>query len=238
MSINFSSKLNQIILEDDLRHPGFDNLGLSYGFISKTSRCFGSNTLEDTSLIHRPKQIHSDILIHVSDLIDNPNIQADAIYTDRSEPIGVVTADCVPILCSDSSAKFLLAIHAGWRGLTNNLISNSILKVYKNQGINTSDILVLIQPAILPNFYEVKSDVIEKVSECIGKDNLYYCSLKFHKDSFLLDCQILACIRLIQLGISPSNIYVSRLDTYSTDEFHSYRRDKLQAGRNFSFISK
>lgn len=234
-----TSFLKNISFSSDFRHPDFDSLGLYYGFIPKSlsSGFYSTSSLIDPDSIIRPHQIHSDKTVYVSELLANPLVEADAIYTDQDEIIGIVTADCVPILICDRDKRRVLAIHAGWRGLVSDLIPNAIQSVYTDSGIDPSMVSVLIYPAILPASYEVKSDVMDQVNTVVScYTNL--CSLKYMKDSWLLDTQVLACLRLIQSGIHQNNIRVTRLCTFKTPDFHSYRRDGSVTGRNFSFISK
>ncbi len=234
-----SLHLKNITFSKDFRHPGFDSLGLSYGFIPKgLSQGFSSSSaLIDTDRIIRPHQVHSDKLVYVSEVQSDPSVDADAIYTDHNELIGIVTADCVPILMCDRDKKRVLAVHAGWRGLVSELIPKATQTVYGECGINPDSVYVLVYPAILPASYEVKSDVMDRVESVVGPLTAE-CSLKYMTDSWILDTQMLACLRLIQSGINPSNIRVTRQCTFKTPGFHSYRRDGSHAGRNFSFISK
>ena len=234
-----SSLLKKISFSNDFRHPGFDSLGLSYGFIPRGlfQGWSSSKKMIDTDKIIRPHQVHSDKLVYVSEVQSNPLIEADAIYTDHEELIGIVTADCVPILMSDRDKKRVLAVHAGWRGLVNELIPKAIQKVYTDYDINPDNVYVLVYPAILPASYEVKSDVMDQVKSVAGS-LIDQCSLKYMVDSWILDTQMLGCIRLIQSGINPSNIRVTRQCTFKTPQFHSFRRDGSNTGRNFSFISK
>ena len=70
-------------------------------------------------------------------------------------PIGVLTADCVPILICDERTKLVAAIHAGWKGAYKDIISRVIQFMVK-KGSNPKNITAAIGPAISAKNYEVK----------------------------------------------------------------------------------
>ena len=149
----------------------------------------------------------------------NLTFQADAAFTTELNTVCVVlTADCLPILFCDREGKYVAAAHAGWRGLFNGVIENTInaLPVSKNQ------ILCWLGPAIGPNKFEVGEDLEQAF---IRKNNS-------HKEAFrqsstgkcLADIYQLA--RNILINLDVINIYGGGCCTYTEHErFYSYRRD-------------
>ena len=99
-------------------------------------------------------QTHSNKVIEVTRRNSNQIVYADAMITKiKGLAIGVVTADCVPILIYDKKNDVIGCIHAGWRGAYSGIIKNTILKIRK---INPSNqIFASIGPCIGKNSYEV-----------------------------------------------------------------------------------
>ena len=91
------------------------------------------------------KQTHSTITVSAS--LDAASKEADASFTDQPNVVcAVLTADCLPLLLCDRNATHVAAIHAGWRGLANGIIENTL----KTMGLSPKDILAWLGPAIVP----------------------------------------------------------------------------------------
>src|SRR3989344_855467 len=96
---------------------------LRHGFGEKTDTW---NTLGIArSLVSTVSQIHSDKVVTVSKPIHH-TLKADGMITKEAMYLAVVTADCVPIFLYAPTSKYIVAIHAGWKGILNNVIINAI----------------------------------------------------------------------------------------------------------------
>ncbi|MEG0371959.1 MAG: polyphenol oxidase family protein, partial [Clostridium sp.] len=149
--------------------------------------------------------------------------KGDAIITaQKNIPIGVFTADCVPILLYDKSKKVAAAIHAGWRGVEGKILTMTI-EVMKNKFLsNGEDILCAIGPCC----FEVLPDVANKFKFVNNRDSKLYVDLFKEVYAEAKECNIL-----------DENI--DMLETCTVCEsnlFHSYRRDGGKTGRIGSFI--
>ncbi len=105
------------------------------------------------------KQVHGTKVIHVTKQwgLDNPP-EADALVTgERGLALGVLTADCAPILFADSKERIIGAAHAGWKGALAGIIEATVEEM-KNLGATTENISAAIGPCIGPNSYEVRDD--------------------------------------------------------------------------------
>lgn len=170
-------------------------------------------------------QIHSDRVIDIGCM----NVQADASYTRRKEKVCVVmTADCLPILICNQVGTEIAAVHAGWRGLLNGIIENTLNKFTGDP----NSLIVFLGPAIGPNRFEVGEEVkheflkVDKDAELgfIAKNN----------GKFLANLYQLARNRLIKIGVNK--IYSEDFCTFDQEErFFSYRRDG-KTGRMASLI--
>jgi YfiH family protein len=158
------------------------------------------------------------------------------ISNTRGKCLIILTADCVPILLYDASKQAIAAIHAGWRGTIDGIVSKTIGFMSKQFSCRPSDIIACIGPCISWPNYEVGDEVAERFEDLFGmKSNvLRYnaCSDKTHIDL----CEANR-ILLLQLGVLPQNIEIGRLCTYENPGlFFSARRDGIKSGRFSSCI--
>ncbi|MBI3440275.1 MAG: peptidoglycan editing factor PgeF [Proteobacteria bacterium] len=105
------------------------------------------------------KQVHGTTILPVTKPWDNDHApEADAIVTvEPGIGLGVLTADCAPILLADKKARIIGAAHAGWRGALNGIIESTVEEMQK-MGAKTENIAAAIGPCIGPNSYEVRDD--------------------------------------------------------------------------------
>ena len=177
-------------------------------------------------------QIHSNKLIHLS-VSTEQGLDADASWTTSSQRTCVVmTADCLPVLVTDQKGSFVAAIHAGWRGLYNGIIENSIEQISKALAIPSEQLLVWLGPCIGPSAFEVGDEVRALFVEQNPLATSAF--LPGASGKWFADLHALATLRLAHFtGIAISE---SLLCTYSDpDLFYSYRRDG-QTGRLATFI--
>ena len=132
--------------------------------------------------------------------------------------LGVLTADCCPILVGHKKKYLSAVIHLGWKGLFNDILKNFSNKI-KTLEIDTSDLIFALGPCIGSKSYEVDANFEKKF---MIKDEL---SKKFFvnvKNKILFDLRGYAKLILINLGFS--NIWCSSEDTYEKfSDFFSYR---------------
>ena len=183
------------------------------------------------------KQIHSkDIVDITSPGTEGIVGQGDALFTQLpGHRIAVKTADCVPLLVSHPEG--VMAIHAGWRGLVQDIIGASITHL-EQKGIKVSDCEWAVGPCISAASFEVGPEVLDAFAQHeIFSAELDASVLKGVEDRWHLDLATIAVLRLGHSGIAPEKISVLRLDTRTHSEsLHSYRRDGEKAGRNWSWI--
>ncbi|HUX55211.1 MAG TPA: peptidoglycan editing factor PgeF [Williamwhitmania sp.] len=149
--------------------------------------------------------------------------QNDALITCEMD-ICLVTksADCVPILFYDPAERIAAAVHAGWRGMVQNIAGKTVEEMVLNFGCNPCNILVGIGPANGPCCYEVGPDVEEAVAKIFpNMDGLLVKGkgLRRHLNQWEANRR-----QLIQAGIPMQNIEVAELCTQCHgDEFYSAR---------------
>lgn len=179
------------------------------------------------------EQTHSNRVINL-DKLDNDyvNRNFDASFTRSPNKVcAVMTADCLPILLTDGIASFVAAIHAGWRGVHNEIIKQTMLAINHKQ---PKQIIAYIGPSICQSHFEVGSDVKEQFIE-LNPQNKYF--FKTKADKFECDVTAIAINQLLSCGLTKENIHLSNMCTYcDQDKFYSYRRDGNATGRIASLI--
>jgi YfiH family protein len=104
--------------------------------------------------------------IEISKVIKKNQVcgDVDGFFTKTVNPIGVQSADCVPILLARADGGMVAALHAGWRG-TKAKIVEKLAKTLVAQGENLRDWVAAVGPAIGKCCYEVGEDLIEDFSK-------------------------------------------------------------------------
>ncbi|WP_455205873.1 peptidoglycan editing factor PgeF [Kaarinaea lacus] len=174
------------------------------------------------------QQTHSTEVIKI-DARQHYDPNADGSYTwDTNVVCAVLTADCLPLLLCDVHGQGVAAVHAGWRGLANGIIEQTVEKM----GVIAGDLLVWLGPAIGPERFEVGADVLNAF--CDNNPQAEKAFTKTAEDRWLADLYHLAKLRLGTLGVTK--IYGGDYCTYNDEAlFYSYRRDKT-TGRMASLI--
>lgn len=149
-------------------------------------------------------------------------VDADAAITTKSQQVCVVmTADCLPILLTNIKGEFVAAIHAGWRGLNDGIISNTITSL---NNFATQDMLAFIGPAICSDCFEIGHEVYETFINKNAADTKFFVQSAVNEQKFFADLRGIAQQRLEELGLLPRNIFNSQICTKCLDEwFFSYR---------------
>lgn len=186
-------------------------------------------------------------------------IDADASLSSTVNQVcAVLTADCLPVLLADAAGTRVAAIHAGWRGLANGIITNAVRAFCQpapdGKPMAAKQIHAWLGPAIGPDHFEVGEDVVSAFnahrelgahSELGGHSDLNthsalnagYDAAFVRQDNgrYLADIYQLATIALIASGVHA--IYGGGFCTVcETERFFSYRRDGI-TGRMASFIA-
>ncbi|MEI6327438.1 MAG: peptidoglycan editing factor PgeF [Candidatus Roizmanbacteria bacterium] len=161
-------------------------------------------------------------------------IDADALVTtDTHLALCVKTADCLPILMYDSAHHVVAAIHAGWKGITNQIIENTIDEMVKH-GAMTADLHAQIGPHIGSCCYEIHGPRAEHFEKSFAN----HPEIFHHRNSrAYLDLARCAQIQLMQRGIQPKHIALSSVCTScSPDQHPSYHRDQSYTDTMISTI--
>jgi YfiH family protein len=188
-----------------------------------------SLSIKNTDQIFILNQTHSDRVFVLDDLEKTEkevaHENADAIITHLTDkPIGVLTADCVPIILFDPVNHITGVIHAGRKGTQNRILSKTIAVMNTTYGCEVSNIKMGIGPAIGGCCYEVDKSCIERFI------NVYPQWEKFVKDAsagkFMLDLITANEYDALDAGILAENISRSGHCTSCDNHlWYSYRRE-------------
>ena len=164
-------------------------------------------------------------------------IEADASVTNAPEEVLVImTADCLPVLFTNSKGTTVGAAHAGWRGLCAGILENTIAELLKiSDGSTAADFMAWLGPAIGPESFEVGEDVMKSFQDSgfVVPKNAFT-EIPHKPGKFLADIYLLARARLEACGVKM--IFGGEYCTVrDQQQFFSYRRDG-ETGRFASAI--
>lgn len=180
-------------------------------------------------------QVHSGTVAVIENDRELVIPKTDGMITkNKNITLGVVTADCLPILLYDPVHEAIGVAHAGSRGLLKNIIGNTIKAFVKNFDTDPQDLIVAIGPSIEQRCYTVGKDLIKLYKTAFAHYNSVYIE---GNGTFFLDLRSVAVQDLRHEGVLKENIAVSPTCTKCTPEkFYSYRGGD-QTGRFISVIS-
>jgi YfiH family protein len=167
-------------------------------------------------------QIHSGKAIAVTEAFaDGARPQADAMVTDRPGLLlGILSADCTPVLFADREAGIVGAAHAGWKGAIGGVIEATVSEM-ERLGARRASIVAAIGPVIARRSYEVDEDFFRRFVAEDEANERFFSPGKSGHHQFDLEGYVVS--RLAAAGLT--RIEALGLDTYSDpDRFFSYRR--------------
>ena len=241
----FSTKLQKF---ENLKHCFFSRKnGFSKGHYASLNCGLGSgdkrgNVLKNLNLVSKKigcqdkvlitlNQIHSNKVIYFENESSIRNkLPGDAIVTKiKNVAIGILTADCAPILLYDHSKKIIGCIHSGWKGALSGIIKNTIEK-FNELNANPEDLIAVIGPCIKKENYEVKIDFYKKFVDQNKKYSEFFRKIKNNK--YIFDLRGFINRKISDLNIK--NIENIEMDTFSEKEFfYSYRRSLLNKEKDY-----
>ncbi|HVA96429.1 MAG TPA: peptidoglycan editing factor PgeF [Candidatus Acidoferrales bacterium] len=167
------------------------------------------------------KQIHGGSV----SIIENTNrlqiSETDALITDKKHtPLAVLTADCLPILLYDPEKNVVGIAHAGYRGLLQHVIENTVKQLVTHFKSDPNDIIIGIGPSIERDCYEVGKELVQKFQEEFPSfDDIFA-----EKDGkYFLDLRKVAEQCLLKEGILKEHIEIMDVCTKCGPNFYSYR---------------
>ncbi|MDE6631508.1 MAG: polyphenol oxidase family protein [Muribaculaceae bacterium] len=138
----------------------------------------------------------------------------DALITfERDVPIGVKTADCVPILAYAPDKHGIAAIHAGWKGTLGGIVDN-VMDAFVENGVDPAQLKVAFGPSISKDVYEVSQELADSFMEAGFGAYVSYPDGQMEKPH--IDLQGINMERLLRRGVKPENIKLHVGCSYSS----------------------
>lgn len=208
----------------------FENYPVKYYFSKRISGLDGLNIKPFIAV-----QKHTDNVFLIKEKSDTTKRPiADAIITDiKKTPIGVKTADCVPLLMYDLENNVIAAVHSGWKGTVQKIAVKTIKKMAEVYKSKPQNILIAIGPSICGKCYSVGEDVIKELKKIISYD--FYIK---KDDRFFIDLKEINKNLLKDAGVKEENIFIHPDCTYcKSEEYQSYRYHKNTLSFQISYIT-
>ena len=227
--------------------------GVSEGIYAGLNIGLGSDDVRDTMMENRRRatdglipgselvtvhQVHSADVVTVTGPIPlDQRPQADAMVTDQPNLLlGILTADCVPVLFHDPQAHIIGAAHAGWKGALAGVTDN-VITAMAALGSDRNNIACAIGPCIAQPSYEVDAGFRARFLETDTANDRFFAAGK--PGHFQFDIESYVAARLQVAGITK--VDKLGLDTYAhEDRYFSYRRSchrgEAGYGRQISLI--
>jgi YfiH family protein len=184
-------------------------------------------------------QVHSPLALHaISPWPDDARPHADAMATDRPGlALGILTADCAPVLLADREAGVIGAAHAGWRGAFGGVVESVVAEMEK-LGAERGRIAAAVGPCIARKSYEVDDGMFRRFVEAEPDNERFFGAGRAGHHQFDLEGYVLS--RLADAGLG--RVEALGEDTYSQpDRFFSFRRATHKSepdyGRQISLIA-
>lgn len=226
------SEISGFVAEASIKQPLGFNLSTHVG--EESSRVSARRTALENELsanIFWLEQVHGTRILNIDTLSEKlpcheNHIGFDASFTfSRNKVCTVMTADCLPILLCGQQGIFVAALHAGWQGLYQEIISNTVQQIIaygKSQGIEIKigDMQAYIGPAISQKNYQVDQVFYQRFVE---KNPAYQAAfVKEGGQKFRADLKAIAHLQLQTQGVGE--ISDCHICTFDDSRFYSYRK--------------
>ena len=181
------------------------------------------------------QQTHSDRVVKSDIPPQQTTPDADASYTTQKGVVcAVMTADCLPILLTNTSGDFVAAIHAGWRGLNDDIITKTILELSQ---FTPKEMLAFIGPAIDQECFEIGAEVRESFLTKDHDTSTFFIP-SINSSKFMADLRGIAEYKLKQSGLLAQNITNPKICTKCHHNWFFSYRENSNTGRMACLIWK
>ncbi len=174
-------------------------------------------------------QVHGTLVVRVNaPWAPGEGPKADGFVTHRAGVgLGIVTADCAPVLFADAEAGVIGAAHAGWRGALAGVLEETVAAMLP-LGARRDRIAAAIGPCIAQASYEVAADLRDAVLARAPEDARFFAAGQ-RADRWNFDIAAYCAARLAAAGVEQ--VEVLGIDTLAEEtRFFSHRRRTLAGG--------
>jgi purine-nucleoside/S-methyl-5'-thioadenosine phosphorylase / adenosine deaminase len=181
------------------------------------------------------RQVHgAEVLVARAPEPGRPSRRADALVSDRPGiTLGVLSADCAPVLLADPEAGVIGAAHAGWRGALAGVVEATV-RAMAQLGARPARICAAVGPCIAQSSYEVGPDLQQPVIAEDGASAAFFEPVA-GSDRLLFDLEAYVLRRLARAGIEHCQALGA--DTFADEaRFFSARRTRKAGGERFGLL--
>ncbi|MCT4575602.1 MAG: peptidoglycan editing factor PgeF [Alphaproteobacteria bacterium] len=171
-----------------------------------------------------PKQVHGSKILIINSLEEAKNIDAYSVEVDatitkeRGVILCISTADCAPIILVDRDNNIISAVHAGWKSACKGIITKTIKEMVR-LGADSSSIKAYIGPCLGKESFECEKDMMNSFLEADKKNSVFF--ERKNEIKYLFDLKSF-CVNELKKS-EVTDISVSDIDTYTDNNYHSYR---------------
>jgi purine-nucleoside/S-methyl-5'-thioadenosine phosphorylase / adenosine deaminase len=175
----------------------------------------------DLAALQSVHQIHSTNVVTLTQNINRDAVKADAMVTaTKGIGLGILTADCAPILFSDPDAGVIGAAHSGWKGAIGG-ISDATLNAMEALGAKRNRITAIVGPTISQRAYEVGPEFFEDfIAHDMGYTRFF---AQGSGDRMQFDLPSFCLYQLREAGVATA-AWTGHCTYHDPDRFYSYRR--------------
>jgi YfiH family protein len=226
--------------------PPFNSLNLGFNSGDQSSQVEANRAALARAFDLEPHLLLTVNQVHGSEILvidqTNPEVShfqrvcSDAIITNqRNILIGILVADCYPVIMYDSQQHIAAVIHLGWRGTAAGLLGRTVQAMGELFNCRPGDLRAALGPGIAAHNYEVDRPVRDAFRQ--GTDQWGRIARETSLGHWQLDLQQSILLQFEGAGIAKTAIDMVRECTCCHKEtFFSYRRDKGRTGRQMGFI--
>jgi YfiH family protein len=191
--------------------------------------------------LYLPRQVHGDraelLNEPVTGVVRGPEADAVVAKTARlaGGALGVLTADCTPILIGSQDGEAMAAVHAGWRGLLAGVIGRAIQRLTRAFGVPPGELAAAIGPTVGAPEYEVSAELANRFLR--ERLDLLGVIWPDRRRKPHLDLRLIALKDLLAAGLPGESVEIVGPSTADPRLF-SHRRSGGRSGRQVSAIAK
>lgn len=185
-------------------------------------------------------QVHGNGILVIDqanpDLSHFQRVEADAIITNqRGIMVGILVADCFPVLLAAPDGKVAAVVHVGWRGAASGLLGHTVEAMQQQFRITPGSLVAAIGPGIGAHKYEVDRPVRDAFRQ--GSGHWERIAVETRLGHWQLDLQQSCLLQLEAAGVPRGRVeMVAECTCCHKETFFSYRRDQGRTGRQMGFI--
>jgi len=184
-----------------------------------------------------PKQVHGDQGLIVTLPLEHPPFSQPADYLATKEKrlgIGVMTADCLPIVLYDSMHHAAAIVHAGWKGSVKEITAKAVTTMQEQFGTRLAQLRIFFGPSIKACCYKVSDDFVTKLEGFPFAQEV----LHREQEGLMFDLPLFNRLQLEDIGV-PKEAFKLQYNfcTACDQRYCSYRRSGRAACRQMTVIT-